>query len=99
MVLHQLYDHTDIIAIILDRNHAHDVGCILGIRIWTVLVCKHKTGVSFMNLDGDMIQGFSCTGYFYLTESNIGQTEDNPAITMMDKCINISTFRTFTTWI
>ena len=50
VVLHQLDDHADVVAVVLDRDHPHDVGSVLCVRVLAVLVRQHKTGVSLMNL-------------------------------------------------
>ena len=50
VVLHQLDDHADVVAVVLDRDHPHDVGSVFCIRILAVLVGQHKAGVSLMNL-------------------------------------------------
>ena len=50
MVLHQLDDHADVVAVVLDRDHPHDVGSILCIRVLAILVPQHKTRISLVNL-------------------------------------------------
>ena len=50
VVLHQLDDHADVVAVVLDRDHPHDVGSVLCVRVLAVLVRQHKTGVSLLNL-------------------------------------------------
>ena len=50
VVLHQLDDHADVVAVVLDRDHPHDVGSVFCIRVLAVLVGQHKTGVSLVNL-------------------------------------------------
>ena len=50
VVLHQLDDHADVVAVVLDRDHPHDVGSVLCVRVLAVLVRQHKTGVSLVNL-------------------------------------------------
>ena len=55
VVLHQLDDHADVVAVVLDRDHSHDVGSVFCVRVLAVLVGQHKTGVSFMNLECKML--------------------------------------------
>ena len=50
VVLHQLDDHADVVAVVLDRDHPHDVGSVFCIRVLAVLVGQHKAGVSLMHL-------------------------------------------------
>ena len=50
VVLHQLDDHADVVAVVLDRDHPHDVGSVFCVRVLAVLVGQHKTGVGLMNL-------------------------------------------------
>ena len=50
VVLHQLDDHADVVAVVLDRDHPHDVGSVFCIRVLAVLVGQHKAGVSLVNL-------------------------------------------------
>ena len=50
VVLHQLDDHADVVAVVLDRDHPHDVGSVLCVRVLAVLVCQHKTSISLVNL-------------------------------------------------
>ena len=51
VVLHQLDDHSDIIAVVLDGDDSHDVGGVLGVRIRAVFVGENQTGVSLVNLN------------------------------------------------
>ena len=51
VVLHQLDDHADVVAVVLDRDHPHDVGSVLCIRVLAVLVRQHKTRVGLVNLE------------------------------------------------
>lgn len=50
MILHQLNNNTNIITIIFYRNDAHNISCILSIRILTVFIGKNQACISFMNL-------------------------------------------------
>lgn len=50
VVLHQLNDHTNVIAVVLDRNDAHDVGRIFRIGILTVFVREHQARVGLVYL-------------------------------------------------
>ena len=50
VVLHQLDDHADVVAVVLDRDHPHDVGRVLCVRVLAVLVRQHQARVSLMNL-------------------------------------------------
>ena len=50
VILHQLDDHPDVVAVVLDGDDPHDVGCVLRVRVGAVLVGQHKAGIGFMNL-------------------------------------------------
>ena len=50
VVLHQLDDHPDVVAVVLDRDHPHDVGRVLRVRVLAVLVRQHQARVSLMYL-------------------------------------------------
>ena len=50
MVLHQLYDDSDVVGVVLDGDDPHDVGCVLGVGILAVLVGQHQARVRLMNL-------------------------------------------------
>ena len=50
VVLHQLDDHPDVVAVVLDRDHPHDVGRVLRVRVLAVLVRQHQARVGLMNL-------------------------------------------------
>ena len=50
VVLHQLDDHADVVAVVLDRDHPHDVGRVLRVRVLAVLVRQHQARVSFAYL-------------------------------------------------
>ena len=50
VVLHQLDDHADVVAVVLDRDHPHDVGSVLCVRVLAILVRQHKAGISLVNL-------------------------------------------------
>ena len=41
VVLHQLDDDPALFAVVLHRDHSHDVGRVLGVRIRAVLVCQN----------------------------------------------------------
>ena len=41
VVLHQLDDDPALLTVVLHRDHSHDVGRVLGVRIRAVLVCKN----------------------------------------------------------
>ena len=51
VVLHQLDDHPDVVAVVLDRDHPHDVGRVLRVRVLAVLVRQHQARVGLMNLE------------------------------------------------
>ena len=50
MVLHELDDDPDVVAVVLDGDDPHDVGRVLRVRIRAVLVGQHQTRISLMNL-------------------------------------------------
>ena len=41
MVLHQLYDDSDVVRVVLDGNDSHNVGRVLGVGVLAVLVGQH----------------------------------------------------------
>lgn len=51
MVLHQLDDDSDVVAVVLDGDDSHDVGRVFGVRVLAVLVRQDQTRVGFVNLD------------------------------------------------
>lgn len=50
MVLHELDNHADVVAVVLDGDDAHDVGGVLGVRVLAVLVGENQAGVRLVNL-------------------------------------------------
>lgn len=38
MILHKLYNDSNVIRVVLDRNNSHDVSSVFSIRILTVLI-------------------------------------------------------------
>ena len=50
VVLQQLDDDLDVVVIVLDRYHSHDVGRILGVRVLAVLVGQHQARVCLLHL-------------------------------------------------
>ena len=50
MILHELDDHPDVVAVVLDGDDPHDVGRVLRVRVGAVLVGQHKAGVCLVNL-------------------------------------------------
>lgn len=57
VVLHQLNNNTNVIAVIFYRDHSHDICSIFGIRILTVFIGQDQTGICFMNLFADILGG------------------------------------------
>jgi hypothetical protein len=51
VVLHQLDDDSDVVAVVLDGDDSHDVGRVFGVRVLAVLVRQDQTRVGFVNLD------------------------------------------------
>ena len=51
VVLHELDDDPDVVAVVLDGDDPHDVGGVLGVRVGAVLVGQHQARVSLVNLD------------------------------------------------
>ena len=50
VVLHQLDDHADVVAVVLDRDHPHDVGSVFCVRVLAVLIGQQQTRVRLTNL-------------------------------------------------
>ena len=50
VILHQLDDHSDVVAVVLDGDDPHDVCSVLGIRVLAVLVGQNQASVRFVNL-------------------------------------------------
>ena len=50
MILHQLYDDSDVVGVVLDGDDPHDVGRVLGVGILAVLVGQHQARVRLVNL-------------------------------------------------
>ena len=50
VILHELDDDSDVVGVVLDGDDSHDVGCVLCVRILTVLVGQDKTSIGLMNL-------------------------------------------------
>ena len=50
MILHQLDDDPDVVAVVLDGDDPHDVGGVLRVRVGTVLVGENQAGVRLVNL-------------------------------------------------
>ena len=51
VVLHELDDDPDVVAVVLDGDDPHDVGGVLSVGVGAVLVSKHQARVSLVNLD------------------------------------------------
>ena len=50
VVLHQLDDHADVVAVVLDRDHPHDVGSVFCVWVLAVFVRQKQTGVGLFEL-------------------------------------------------
>ena len=50
MVLHELDDDPDVVAVVLDGDDPHDVGRVLRVGVRAVLVSQHQTCISLVNL-------------------------------------------------
>ena len=50
MVLHELDDDPDVVAVVLDGDDPHDVGRVLSVGVGAVLVSQHQARVSLVNL-------------------------------------------------
>ncbi len=50
MVLKQLDDDLDVSVVVLDGDDTHDVGSILSVRIFAVLVGEYKTCIGLFHL-------------------------------------------------
>ena len=51
VILHQLDDHPDVVAVVLDGDDPHDVGCVLRVRVGAVFVSQHQASVRLVNLE------------------------------------------------
>ena len=51
MVLHELDDDPDVVAVVLDGDDPHDVGGVLSVGVGAVLVSKHQARISLVNLN------------------------------------------------
>ena len=51
VVLHELDDDPDVVAVVLDGDDPHDVGGVLSVGVGAVLVSKHQARVSLVNLN------------------------------------------------
>ena len=51
MVEQQLDDHSGVLTVILDGDHPHDVGRVLGIRVLRILVGQNHNRISILSLD------------------------------------------------
>ena len=56
MILKQLYDDLDLCVVVLDRDHSQYVSGVLGIRVFTVLVCQHQTRICLLDLRSHFTQ-------------------------------------------
>ena len=50
MILHQLDDDPDVVAVVLDGDDPHDVGGVLSVWVGAVLVGQHQTGIRLVYL-------------------------------------------------
>ena len=50
VVLHELDDDPDVVAVVLDGDDPHDVGGVLSVGVGAVLVSQHQARVSLVNL-------------------------------------------------
>ena len=50
VVLHELDDDPDVVAVVLDGDDPHDVGRVLRVGVGAVLVSQHQARVSLVNL-------------------------------------------------
>ena len=55
VVLHELDDDPDVVAVVLDGDDPHDVGGVLSVGVGAVLVSKHQARVSLVNLPSQFI--------------------------------------------
>ena len=54
VILHQLDDHSDVVAVVLDGDDPHDVGRVLRVRVGAVFVGQHQARVCLVNLERDI---------------------------------------------
>ena len=50
MILQQLNDDLDVVMVVLDGDDSHDVGRVLSIRVFAVLVGQHQTRIRLFHL-------------------------------------------------
>ena len=50
MILHQLDDDPDVVAVVLDGDDPHDVGGVLSVWVLAILVGQKKTSVGLFQL-------------------------------------------------
>ena len=55
VVLHELDDDPDVVAVVLDGDDPHDVGGVLSVGVGAVLVSKHQARVSLVYLPSQFI--------------------------------------------
>ena len=53
VVLHELDDDPDVVAVVLDGDDPHDVGRVLRVRVGAVFVGQHQACISLVNLERD----------------------------------------------
>ena len=68
VVLHELDDDPDVVAVVLDGDDPHDVGSVLRVRVGAVLVSQHQARVSLVNLSRN---------YLYKNKTNHYNNFDN----------------------
>ena len=51
MVEQELDDDPGVLAVVLDRDDSHDIGCVLGVRVLRVFVGQNHNGISILGLD------------------------------------------------
>ena len=51
VILHQLDDHPDVVAVVLDGDDPHDVGRVLRVRVGAVFVGQHQASICLVNLE------------------------------------------------
>lgn len=53
VVLHQLDDDPYVVRVVFDGDNPHNVGCVLRVRILTILVGQYQASIRLMDLQGE----------------------------------------------
>lgn len=50
MILHKLYNHSYVFAVVFDRDDSHNIGSIFSIGILAIFIGQYQAGISFVYL-------------------------------------------------